>query len=81
MFRSMAFEPKDEASLKIYVVIRLSPRWFAAMMDDKGNVDTEDDFMDNQLDNSKQNFASMPCPLFKVAMIHIRSTKAIGLIF
>ena len=50
-------------------------------MDDKGNVDTEDDFMDNQLDDLKQTLVSMPGPLFKVAMMHTRSTKAIGLIF
>ena len=77
----MAIEPKDGASPKLYVVIRSSPRWFAAMMDDKGYVDTEDEFMNYQLKDSKREFASMPGPPLKVAIIHIRSTKTIGLIF
>ena len=81
MFRSMAIDRKDGASSKLYVVIRSSPRWFAAMLDDKGYVDTEDEFMDYQLNDSELDFASMPGPLFKVAIIHIRSTKTIGLIF
>lgn len=64
MFRTMVIEGEDEA-LKIYFLIRSSPRWFAAILDDEGYIDTEDELMKYQLNDSKRDSASMPGPLLR----------------
>ncbi|KAI4193082.1 MAG: hypothetical protein LQ350_008477 [Teloschistes chrysophthalmus] len=70
-----------ETELPLYVVLRPGNRWYNLAISEGHTVETPEDLPKYRLDDDELDYAICPGPLFRMMIVHVRSTNSAGIIY